>query len=147
MEQTEGQGLFDSKLNETGKMYIRKFAAATRWLLLLGILLAIVHVTISIIRLAYYDVSRFSGDKVWQFEYRILPFYSLTYTTLALLQLYYYWKVGKELKKGADYNDETALNNAFMALYRNAVYAVILFVMAFLMNLLDLYGIIKIYIR
>jgi len=143
MEQTEGQGLFDSKLNESGKMYIRKFAAATRIVLFLGILLSLGHLTGSIIRLAKYDLSRFSNDKILQLEYRIMPFYWPVHVVLALMQLYYYWKLGKNLRKGADYNDETAFNEAFSALYRNAVLAIILFVMTLVVNYLDLYNVIK----
>jgi len=144
MEQTE-QGLFGSKLNETGKNYIRKFAAATRILLLIGVLVCLVFLTENIIRLIHYDPHLFSNDKILQFEYRIFPFYAVIYTVLALLQLYYYWKVGRDLKKGGDFNDEVTFNAAFSALYRNAVFSIITFSMSLLINLLDLYVVVKLF--
>ena len=145
MEQTEQHGLFESKLNESGKIYIRKFATAVRLLILIGALVSLLSLTISMIRFIKMNSFDAFGDKLVQFQYHVYPFYLLVYVVLAILQLYALWKLSIYLSKGADYNDEVSFNESFRYLYRNTIFAVISLGISLLMGLLDLYIFLKYY--
>lgn len=144
MEQTEEQALFDSKLNESGKKYIRKFAAATRILLLIGVLFSLVVLTADIVRMFRFESVAFP-DKLVRFYYKTYPFYSIVYVVVFLSQLLLYWRAGKYLLKGADVNDETAFNESFAILYRNAVVGIVGFAISLLVSVFDLYIFLKYY--
>lgn len=142
MEQTEEQTLFDSKLNETGKKYIRKFAAATRTLLLFGILLSLVFLATNIARMVKIDTDVFLNKAVGLY-YKIYPFYSLIYIVVFFSQTYLYWRAGKYLLKGVDFTDESAFNESFAILYRNAVLGIVGLAFSLVVYTFDLYLFIK----
>jgi hypothetical protein len=147
MEQTEQKDLFDIKLTASGKSYIRKFGAATRILIMVGILVSLIFIAGTIIRAVKVDPAIFASNKLLLFQHRIFPLYTAVYSILFFLQIYCYWKVSRDLSKGIDYNDEIKFNESFTALYRNAVFGITTLILSLLMNILDLYFLIEYYLK
>ena len=146
MDQPAQQDLFEVKLSPSGKLYIRKFEAAARILIIIGSVIALIFIAETIIRAVKIDPEIYAGNRLLLFHHRILPVYTAVYVVLLFLQLYYYWKVSSSLSKGIDYMDEATFNGSFTSLYRNAVFGIITLSLALVMNLFDLYLVIKYYI-
>jgi len=147
MDQSPQQNLFDVKLNDPGKLYIRKFAVAARILILIGVLISLIFITGTIIRTVKVDPSIFANNKPLRLQHRIFPFYTVVYSILVFLQLYFYWKVSRCLSRGVNYNNELMFNESFAALYRNALFGIATLFLALLMNAFDLYLAAKYYLN
>jgi hypothetical protein len=139
MEQTEPNDLFETKLNAEGKLYIRKFASVVEAVIILGILLSAINIVIEVIRAVKVNLSIFSQDKLLLWEYRIYPFYMFASITLFVLQLYYYRKLSRHMEKGIQYSNDVLFNRSFYFLYRYAMIGLVGFILAIIMNSLDLY--------
>ncbi|HEY6506241.1 MAG TPA: hypothetical protein VIZ28_19830 [Chitinophagaceae bacterium] len=145
MEQTEGKDLFEIKLNDPGKMYIRKFAVLARVMILVGLFISLIHITSTVLRYTSFDPELYANYKYYLLEHKFLPYYTVIYCLLFYPQMYTYWQVTKCLRKGLNYNDEAVFNKAFQALFRYSVFGVILMALSVLSYGFELFVFIKYY--
>jgi hypothetical protein len=145
--QTTDDDLFDIKLSHTGKYYIRKFIIVARVVSIAGIVFSVLNLISTAIQTSNANLSNFKDFKFLLLQMQILPFYTGVQCLLVLIQLWYYWKLTKWLKKSLDYNDERIFNEAFRVLYRYSIPGMVFCILALLMAVLDLMSVIQLYLR
>jgi hypothetical protein len=147
MEQTEPKDLFDTGISDSGKLYIRKFAAIARIAIFAGILITLIHIAQVTIHETIVNRGIYSRDPILLLEHNVLPYYTALHAILLFLQLYYYWKLSRLLTLAGRSGNEQPLNDSFAALYHFAVYGMIIFILALVFSLLDFYLTVRLHLN
>jgi len=117
--------LFEIKLSQEGIRYIRKFANAAKFLILIGALISLLMIAVTAIRLKTDNLDDPTLDFWQEFYIRSFPYINLVHSILFILQLFYYWKLRRLIAEGMNNKNEIAFNHSFKALYLNAVWGLI----------------------
>lgn len=147
MYEAEPKDLFETRLNSTGKLYIRKFATLVRYIILLSIIISSLNIIAATVEAIKIDIGIYAGNKLLLLRHKISPFYTAVYFILFAFQIYYYWMVTRYLSRGIKYNDETEFNQSFQALYHHAFFGALTLGLALLMNIFDFYLFTKFYLN
>lgn len=139
MEQAEQENLFEAKVNDTGRMYIRKFASIIKPVLLLGIIISLLRLAEEYIHAIKADPAIYRYNSLLSFENSLLPYYMTVHTIVFFFQVYFYWKTSRLLLRGINEDSEADLNNAFKALFQNAFYGLISLILSLGISILDFY--------
>src|ERR1700751_6408031 len=99
MEQTGEKGLFEMKVSDSGKIFIRKFVSLVRPIILLSILISLLTLAGVLIHAIKIDPRIYGNQSLLLFEHNIMPYYMTIYTMVLFANLYYYWKTAGLLTK------------------------------------------------
>jgi hypothetical protein len=146
-EQLNQDDLFDIKVNTSGKLYLRKFAALARIIILISILISLLNITSTIFRhisLRGYDLSNYPTARL---EYKFLPYYAALYCILFFPQMYFYWQATKYFRKGMEIKDEATFNKAFRSLFLYSLFGVATILLSALSYSFELYSFITDYMK
>ncbi|MFI5132140.1 MAG: hypothetical protein ACHQFX_19200 [Chitinophagales bacterium] len=118
----EESTLFQVRLNDQGKKYIRKFAAISYTMLVLVIFGAVVVVywdikmllTRASMATAYPEYGR-------SLYYIAYPYISMAFSVLAVISNIYYLRFPRALLRSIKINDEYGANQSFKLLFRSAM--------------------------
>jgi len=147
MEQTGQKDLFEIKLNESGRIFILKFAFLARIIIVLGIIISLIHIASTVIRYIIFDPSVYSSYPYLLLENSFLPYYTVFYCILFYTQMYFYWQLTKYLRKGLKYKDEQMFNRAFRSLFRFSAFGVASMILSLLSYGFELFVFIKYYLN
>jgi len=130
MDNENDKDLFDIRINESAKRFIRKTHPLVSISFIANVLLAIVIISVSVYSL------RIQGqrevDSIRGFYFFFYPIYTILYTIIATVGGYYYFLYMKNLKKAVINSNEDLFNASFKYVYVNAILFTISMVMAFL---------------
>jgi hypothetical protein len=118
----EESGLFQIRLNEEGKKYIRKFAALSYTMIVLvffqtGIA---VYWSVRMIIWAGGGLGNIEGYAP-RFYDKIYPYVSIVFNIMGLIANIYYLKFPRAMLRSVNINDEHGANKAFGLLFRGAL--------------------------
>jgi NADH:ubiquinone oxidoreductase subunit 6 (subunit J) len=131
--------LFEIKLNDRGIRFIRKFVTLVQIAILTGIVGSLIVFIIDLGRITNNTTDYTALDK-WETAYfKSYPFFSLFLTGLFLVQLYYYWKLKEHLEEAINDKNELAFNQSFEALFKNAIWGLVLGVASLIVTVIDLF--------
>lgn len=147
MEQTGKQDLFEIKLNDSGKLYIRKFAVIARIAIVIGIIISFIHIATTVMWYTNYAPLVDNRDSYFLLEYRFLPYYIVFYCLLFYPQMYLYWQVTKYLRNGLKDINEQTFNKAFRSLFKFSVFGVASLLLSSLFYGFELFVFIKRYLN
>lgn len=118
----EESGIFQVRLTEDGKRYIRKFAAISYALLVLVILQAIIggYWSVRMILRTATTLDSLSGYKLTLYD-KVYPYFSIIFSIAGVVSNIYYLKFPRALLRSIDINDEYGANKAFGLVFRGAV--------------------------
>ena len=118
----EEPGLFQVRLNEEGKKYIRKFAAISYTMLVVVIFQAGISVYWSIRMLARTAVSlgSLAGYRPTLYD-KVYPYFSIFFSIAGVVSNIYYLKFPRVLLHSMEISDEYGANQAFGLLFRGAL--------------------------
>ena len=122
--------LFEIKINEGSKRFIRKAYPLVSISFLINSLLCVVFVCLSIYSLIEYR--RTDDGTLLQWYLFLYPFYTIMHAIIATVGVYYYFLFNRRMKQSIINSDEVAFNSSFKYLYRNVVLFIISLIMAFL---------------
>ena len=147
MEQLKKEDIFETRINDLGKLYIRKFSILVRAVIFAGIFISLIHISSTIVRYLLLKPYNFQpGSHDW-WDYKLYPYYTLVYCILLYSQLYFYWQTTKYLQRGLMFNDEQTFNKAFRSLFRYALLGLISVSLSILSYGSELYGYLKDYFK
>jgi|SRR5688572_8380834 len=146
MEQARQQELFEIKINESGKIFILKFAALARIIIVIGIIISFIHIASSAIWYITFDPT-ISNIDPYRLLNRFLPYYITFYCLFFYPQIYFYWQVTKYFRKGLKYNDEQTFNKAFRSLVRFSAFGIASMILSSLFYGFELFIFIKYYLN
>ena len=123
----EGQhDIFEPRLNERGIRYIMKFTSIVKIVILTGVISSLFLFITSVGRI-FNDTIDYSILDAWETAfYKSYPYFTVILNILFLFQLYYYWKIKQNLEEAISEKNEATFNGSFEALFKNAVWGVIL---------------------
>ena len=118
----EESGLFQVRLNEQGKKFIRKFAAISYTILVLVIFENGVSIYWNIKRLItrMSNIPERSGYTLTFYE-SVYPYVLILFSLLVVISNIYYTRFPQVLYRSMKINDEHGANQAFGLLFRSAV--------------------------
>jgi hypothetical protein len=112
--------IFEVKLDETGKSYIRKIYKLSGLLLFGGLILTVFLGIIQIVRFIKHNQSNASG--LWpNLILKVYPFINFVLLILNIIALVYYFKFSKGLAKSIADDNPVRFNNSFKYLYSSIV--------------------------
>lgn len=129
--------LFEIKVNEAAKKFIRKAYPAVSVAFWVNILLALTFICVSV-----YRISTFSPpgtNDTAEFYFFIAPTYFIIHTLIAITAAYFYFVYIKRIKKDVLNSDENVYNAPFGPLYLDAVLFAIIMISSFLFTLFEVY--------
>jgi len=130
--------IFEPRLNERGIRYIMKFASIVKIVILTGVISSLFLFITSLGRI-FKDTIDYSILDAWETAfYRSYPYFTVILNIIFLFQLYYYWKIKQNLEKAITEKNEAKFNGSFEALFKNAVWGVILGVASLVISMIDL---------
>ena len=130
--------IFEPRLNERGIRYIMKFASIVKIVILTGFISSLLFFIISSGRI-FNDTTDYSILDPWQTAfYRSYPYFTIFLNILFLFQLYYYWKIKQNLEEAIYEKNETTFNESFEALFKYAVWGLILGIASLVIAMIDL---------
>jgi hypothetical protein len=130
--------LLSIKLNERGIRFIRKFATLVKIMSLTGVVCSILIFIINIGRITNDTIDYVVLDNWESIYYKSYPYFSLLWTVLFLIQLYYYWKVKQDLEQAINDKNEIAFNESFGSLFKNAAWGLVAGVASLIITVIDL---------
>ena len=131
--------LFEIRLNNRGIRFIRKFPTLVKISILTGIAGSLIVFIIDFGRITN-DTTDYTALGRWEAAYfKSYPFFSLFLTGIFLVQLYFYWKVKQHLEEAINDKNEVAFNESFEALFKNAIWGLILGVASLIITMIDLF--------
>lgn len=135
----EGQhDIFEPRLNERGIRYIMKFTSIVKIVILTGVISSLILFITSVGRI-FNDTIDYSILDAWETAfYKSYPYFTVILNILFLFQLYYYWKIKQNLEEAISEKNEATFNGSFEALFKNAVWGVILGVASLVISMIDL---------
>ena len=135
----EGQhDIFEPRLNERGIRYIMKFTSIVKIVILTGVISSLFLFITSVGRI-FNDTIDYSILDAWETAfYKSYPYFTVILNILFLFQLYYYWKIKQNLEEAISEKNEATFNGSFEALFKNAVWGVILGVASLVISMIDL---------
>ena len=135
----EGQhDIFEPRLNERGIRYIMKFTSIVKIVILTGVISSLFLFITSVGRI-FNDTIDYSILDAWETAfYKSYPYFTVILNILFLFQLYYYWKIKQNLEEAISEKTEATFNGSFEALFKNAVWGVILGVASLVISMIDL---------
>lgn len=140
MDQKINDDIFETRVNQLGKIYIRKFALLVRAFILIGIVISLIHISSTILRYLLLKPYRFQPGSHDYWDYTLYPYYTVIHCGLFFSQLFFYWQTTKYFRKGLQFNDEQIFNKAFRSLFRYALFGVITLSLSILSYGSELYG-------
>jgi len=130
--------IFVPRLNEKGIGYIMKFASIVKIVILTGVISSLFLFITSLGRI-FNDTIDYSFLDPWEIAYyKSYPYFTLVLNILFLFQLYYYWKIKQSLVEAIDDKNEVTFNGSFEALFKNAVWGLILGIASLVISMIDL---------
>ena len=130
--------IFEPRLNERGIRYIMKFASIVKIVILTGVISSLFLFITSLGRI-FKDTIDYSILDAWETAfYRSYPYFTVILNIIFLFQLYYYWKIKQNLEEAITEKNEAKFNGSFEALFKNAVWGVILGVASLVISMIDL---------
>lgn len=117
-----GQDLFDVRINETGKLYLQKFALVGVVIMSLITITSIasIYFWIKAIRYDYYpSVDDNEGIRYW--HHFLKPYLNIIVSVAVLLSNWIYTSFPRRMLKALREKDEVAANLNFRWLYRGAI--------------------------
>ena len=129
--------LFDIRLNDLGIRYIRKFATIAQFVFITTVIGSFFFLITGVGRIfTPYDYSEYD---FWYVAYvRAYLYIGVAIQVLSVLQVYYFWKLKKLLKESIANKDEILFNDAFKALFQNAVWGLLLGAAVLILGVFDL---------
>ena len=130
MESQPESSLFEIRVNETGKIYIRKFLR----LIVPGLIFFLLTFIISLCMSVKYILLSYDNTGLGKIPLSLRASYSFSGLTsiVNLLAIIFYMRFAKALKNGLAKNDEQLFNRSFRYLSTNAL----LFLVTMIMTLL-----------
>lgn len=144
MEQDQHDHLFDLRLNRAGIVWATRFSKLIGWVVVLWALMMALHVLTAYITIRSNDGRQ--NETLFQWLSSIFPFYTLVTTPLLAVQLWYYWKIGKNLKESIRQGDEILFNETFRAMFMNAFFGLVMLVLNVILEGLWTYCLVKLYL-
>jgi hypothetical protein len=118
----EDSGLFQVRLTEQGKKFIRKFAAISYTMLVLVVFEAAVSIywNVRILEMRMTGATDYSGYTK-SFYDKIYPYLGISFSILAVVSNIYYLRFPRVLLHSIKINDEWGANRSFSILFKGAV--------------------------
>ena len=139
MDNDNDKNLFEIRIDEASKRFIRKIHPLVSISFIANVLLAVTIVCVSIYSLKIQR--RIPVDSIRGFYLRVYPVYTIIYTLIATAGGYYYFLYVKNLRKAVVLSDEGLFNKSFKYVYLNAIFFTIAMVMAFLFSVFQVLAI------
>src|SRR5438552_3738337 len=117
----EDSGLFQVRLTEEGKNYIRKFAVISYSMMVLVLFVSSVSVYWSIRSIVRMNNSDYPGFPLTLYD-KIFPYVTLVFAFLSLASNYLYLRFPRELSNSITLKDEYGANRSFRLLFRGALF-------------------------
>lgn len=118
-EKSSQDDLFEIKIDETGKAYIRRLVKIAIACFIFSMIWGSIVIMWSIRDAYLYRDYEVSGKNTF-FLYRMQPYIVIVLNILMVLGNYFYVKFFRRLKSGIDTNDSALFNKAFTHLITNA---------------------------
>lgn len=144
MEQDQHDHLFGLRLNRAGIVWATRFSKLIGWVVVLWALMMALHALTAYIMIRSNDGRQ--NETLFQWLSSIFPFCTLVTTPLLAVQLWYYWKIGKNLKESIRQGDEILFNETFRAMFMNAFFGLVMLVLNVILEGLWTYCLVKLYL-
>src|SRR5262245_23503458 len=115
MDNENETDLFEIRVNETSKKFVRKVYPLVSISFIVNILWAILIIGLSVSSFINYFSLKLSGGNIYFFI--ITPVFSIVHSIIAILGGYYYFLFIKKMKQGINNSDGEAYNLAFKYVY------------------------------
>lgn len=143
MEPQQPTEPFGLQLNKAGIVWAIRFARLTGVITFIWLLLLLCRIFANYIHIRLFDDYETHSFLEWM--RKTGPYFNLALMPIAFAQMWHYWQVGRKLKQSIRYSDETLFNDAFRALYLNAVYGIILLVLEMILDIIYAISVARVY--